>query len=116
MQTEHVWLYDLLQTFNGGKITEFHKALEIYTSNINEYPILSQNLKQLELKVRILALVELIFSRQKGNRNLPFKLIAEVCQITVEEVELLAMKAMSLELIKGEIDQVSSYIYIYIYI
>lgn len=41
----------------------------------------------------------------KDDRNIKFEDIARVCLIDSQDVELLVMKAMSLELVKGDIDQ-----------
>ena len=57
-------------------------------------------------KVRIIAFLELIFSLDKDERSIPFERIAAVCQIEREMVEFLLIKSMSLELVKGTIDEV----------
>ena len=49
----------------------------------------------------------MIFEVDKDERQLPFAKIAETCQIELADVELLIMKAMSLHLIKGTIDEVN---------
>jgi 26S proteasome regulatory subunit N9 len=64
-------------------------------------------MEYLHQKVRIIALLEMIFEVDKDARSLPFSKIAEVCQIDLSDVELLIMKAMSLTLIKGTIDEVA---------
>jgi len=51
-----------------------------------------------------MSLIDLAFSRTSGNRNLSFVDIAKATQ--VEDVELLIMRAISLGLLKGRIDQV----------
>jgi len=61
----------------------------------------------LEQKVRIIAFLEMVFTSGKDERNISFKRISEICQIELADVELLVMKAMSLELIRGCIDEVS---------
>ena len=66
----------------------------------------------LEQKVRIIAFLEMIFQCGKDERSLPFAKIAEACQIEQSDVELLVMKAMSLELIKGTIDEVIQVVHV----
>jgi len=61
----------------------------------------------LEQKVRIIAFLEMVFTSGKDERNVTFKKISEVCQVEAADVELLVMKAMSLDLIRGCIDEVS---------
>tara|TARA_B110000285_G_C15028491_1_gene565447 strand:- start:207 stop:365 length:159 start_codon:yes stop_codon:yes gene_type:complete len=48
----------------------------------------------------------MVFVSGKDERNISFKKVSEVCQVEAADVELLVMKAMSLELIKGCIDEV----------
>lgn len=59
----------------------------------------------LSQKVRIIAFLEYVFQLGKDDRSVSFRTIAEVCQVDALDVELLVMKAMSLELIKGSIDE-----------
>jgi 26S proteasome regulatory subunit N9 len=106
--TEYVWLYDIMQAFNGARVQEFYKAVEAYKSNIEAHPEIKSNVEHMYVKIRILALLDLIFTRQKEDRNISFELISKISEVKIEEVELLVMKAMSLGLIKGEIDQVES--------
>jgi len=53
-----------------------------------------------------MALLELIFSLPKNDRNVSFDSIAKVTGLNVNQVEPLIMRCMSLELIKGQIDEV----------
>ena len=64
------------------------------------------NIAILNEKIRIMSLLELIFQLPKNDRQLTFQVIAKFSGLTSERVELLVMKAMSLGLIKGSIDQV----------
>ena len=48
----------------------------------------------------------MIFSRPSWDRNIPFSEIAARCQVPPEQVEWVVMKALSLSLIKGKMDQV----------
>lgn len=54
----------------------------------------------------------MIFEVSKDERSLSFARIAQVCQIDLVDVELLIMKAMSLTLIKGTIDEVAQCVHI----
>lgn len=53
-----------------------------------------------------MALIESVFRRSADNRTMLFSTIAEETRLPVEEVEHLVMKALSLKLIKGSLDQV----------
>jgi 26S proteasome regulatory subunit N9 len=59
----------------------------------------------LSQKVRIIAFLEYVFKLGKDDRSVSFRTIATVCQVDALDVELLVMKAMSLELVKGSIDE-----------
>jgi len=56
-------------------------------------------------KIRIMAVLELIFSLPKNDRNIPFVKISGVTGLDLDRVELIVMRAMSLGLIKGTIDE-----------
>ena len=66
----------------------------------------------LEQKVRIIAFLEMIFQLDKDDRSISFSKIAQVCQIEQTDVELLVMKAMSLNLIQGTIDEVQQLVHV----
>ena len=69
--------------------------------------ILSQHVGTLKTKIKIMALLELVFNRPKNDRNVTFETIAKVTGLQIKEVETLVIKAMSKNLIKGSIDQVN---------
>lgn len=104
--TDYEWLYEILKTLDSANITNFEECLIKYHALITENEDISKNENQLQQKIRILAFLELIFHRDKGDRNLDFSLISEVTKLPLDDVELLVMKAMSLGLVKGIIDQV----------
>ena len=55
----------------------------------------------------MMALLEHIFNLPKNDRLINFQTVSEVTNLPLQSVELILMKAMSLNLIKGLIDQVS---------
>lgn len=107
-ETDYVWLYNLLEAMDNAKVSEFAKALETYRAQIEAVPEIKENMKHILVKIRILALLDLIFRRQKEDRTIPFTTVAQVTEVKEEEVEWLIIKAMSLDLIRGEIDQVDA--------
>jgi len=64
----------------------------------------------LEDKMKMMAFLNLIFNLPKNKRVVGFPLLAKTTRIDVGTVEILVMKAMSLNLIKGKIDQVATLI------
>ena len=104
--TDYEWLYEILQALNTANIDTFEESLVRFHAQISQNEEILKNEKQLQQKIRILALLDLVFHREKGDRNLDFELIADVTKISVDDVELLIIKAMNLGLVKGIIDQV----------
>lgn len=62
--------------------------------------------------MRIIAFLELLFTVDKDERSISFSRIARDCNVNQNDVELLVMKAMSLELIKGQIDEVEELVHV----
>lgn len=60
----------------------------------------------MEEKISILGFIEYAFRRKSDNRDFGFAEIAKVAEIAVDRVEFLVMKALSVGLIKGAINEV----------
>lgn len=101
--TPRQWLIDLLYAFNSGDIAKMEQLKSLWGSQ----PDLSANELKLRQKIMLLCLMEMTFSRPANNRQISFQEIAAKTGIPHNEVEILAMKAMSLGLVKGTIDQVT---------
>lgn len=71
-----------------------------------------KELNSLQQKVRIISFLELLFTVDKDDRSLRFDRIAAHCQVDKPDVEMLLMKALSLQLIKGNIDEVEEVIHV----
>ncbi|KFO93963.1 26S proteasome non-ATPase regulatory subunit 13, partial [Buceros rhinoceros silvestris] len=69
-------------------------------------PDLAANEALLLQKIQLLCLMEMTFTRPANHRQLTFDEIAKSAKVTVNEVELLVMKALSVGLVKGSIDEV----------
>jgi len=106
--TEHAWLIDVLYAFNSGNIQRF---LDM-KSKWAQQPDLAANETALLQKITLLCLMELTFSRKSTDRSFSFDAVAKETRLPVNEVELLVMKALSLGLIKGTIDEVEKMIHI----
>lgn len=100
--SEYQWLLDILFALNDGNVTSF----ESLTSHLGKQPILQNSLPFLRQKICLTALIEAVFKRPTSNRTLTFDTIAHETRLTADEVEHLVMKALSLGLLKGTIDQV----------
>ncbi|XP_063901041.1 26S proteasome non-ATPase regulatory subunit 13-like [Zophobas morio] len=99
----HFWLYKLICAFNGGDIKTFEE-LQLYWRKENE---LLNNIHRIRRKIQLMTLLHIVFEKPTHERSLSFAYIAEQCSIPVNEVETLCMKALSLNLLKGTIDEVS---------
>ena len=90
------WLYNLIHLCNEGKVKEIEGLFETLPSELKSLALLR--------KVRILAMMEYIFTSNK--RVLGFKELSTIMNTKEEEIEGLVMKAMALGLVHGEIDEV----------
>lgn len=104
--SQYDWIYNLTLCFNSCKVDQFIKMMEQYKTQISTNETLKANIAFLQKKIKIAALLDLIFQRNKNERILSYKDVYTTCQCNPEEVELLVMKSLSLELIKGYIDEV----------
>lgn len=75
--------------------------------NISKNPLLEQHRQFLYVKISLSALTESVFRRPPHDRTLSFTTIAAETKVRPDEIEHLIMKALSLGLLKGTIDQVA---------
>ena len=54
-----------------------------------------------------MAFLELAFNLPKSNRVVSFEQLAKTCEIPVDQVEFMVMKAAALKLVRVEIDQLN---------
>ncbi|KAK9369228.1 hypothetical protein V1509DRAFT_620113 [Lipomyces kononenkoae] len=100
--TEFEWLRSLLFVLNAGAIPKFDQLVP----KIETLPILQSAMAFLREKICLMALIETVFQRPASDRTLSFQTVASETRLLLEEVEILVMKALSLGLIRGSIDQV----------
>jgi len=96
------WLVDLLYAFNAGNIEKFNQLSVQWKKQLD----LAAHEVQMMQKITLLCLMEMTFKRAATNRRLTFQDIANEARIPLDEVELLVMKALSLSLVRGSIDEV----------
>jgi 26S proteasome regulatory subunit N9 len=99
--TREQWLIDLLQAFNIGDV-EKYEALKPVWQVQPDLRVADATLKK---KITLLCLMDMIFAAG-GTRALNFNDVATRTKLPSDQVELLAMQALSLDLIRGSIDQV----------
>uniref|UniRef100_A0A8C6LJ89 26S proteasome non-ATPase regulatory subunit 13 n=1 Tax=Nothobranchius furzeri TaxID=105023 RepID=A0A8C6LJ89_NOTFU len=100
--TDKQWLIDTLYAFNAGNVEKFQG----FKSAWGQQPDLAAHEAKLMQKIQLLCVMEMTFTRPANHRQLTFTEIAQSAKIPVNEVELLVMKALSVGLIKGNIDEV----------
>ena len=103
LETPHSWLRDLLFAFNRGDLT----AYNVLENNLSKSPLLEEHKTFLWQKISLSALTEAVFRRPPHDRAMTFQTISRETNVQPEEIEILIMKALSLGLLKGSIDQVA---------
>ncbi|EDV94979.1 26S proteasome non-ATPase regulatory subunit 13 [Drosophila grimshawi] len=101
--TENEWLVELLKAFNMGDINKFNAMKKIWS----KIPDLAAQEVKLRQKISLLCLMEMTFKRSAIERAISFADIASETKLPAKEVEYLIMKALALDLVRGEIDQVA---------
>ncbi|KAL6008221.1 26S proteasome non-ATPase regulatory subunit 13 B [Asimina triloba] len=93
--TKVEWLYYILHAFNSGDLVRYQELCNVHGAALCSQPALVENEKKLLDKINILCLMEIIFSRTSEDRTIPLKVIAERTKLSVEDVEHLLMKSLS---------------------
>lgn len=101
--TRNKWLGDLLFAFNRGDL----HAYTILQQHLSDERLLQQHLQFLHQKICLSALTQLVFSRAPQDRSMTFTTISQETKVQKDEIEHLIMKALSLGLLRGSIDQVA---------
>ena len=110
--SKYDWISNLILSFNSAKVDQFLSMIEQNKKNIEENDILKGKSDFLPIKIRIAALLELIFQKNKAERTLSFDEICKVCMTEEDKIEFISMKALSHGLIKGYIDQADRKLYV----
>lgn len=103
VNTSHAWLRDLLFAFNRGDLI----AYDVLAGNISKVPLLKEHQTFLYQKISLSALTETVFRRPPHDRAMTFSEISQETKVQPNEIEHLIMKALSLGLLRGQIDQVA---------
>jgi len=100
------FLVELMESAAVGNVGAF-EALETHRVYLESNGC---DIKAIQEKILLLGLVNLVFEKESGERTMAFSDIAKRLQVDLEQVEWIAMKALSLDLIKGSMDQVEGII------
>lgn len=99
---DDAWLRDLLFAYNRGDLA----AYDFLSDNIASNKLLNDNSDSLRQKIYLAALTEAVFRRPPHDRTMTFATISQETKVQPQEIEHLVMKALSLGLLRGTIDQV----------
>jgi 26S proteasome regulatory subunit N9 len=106
--TPNEWLRDLVVALNSGDIDNFNLIVDTNRTEYGTQPALMSRHETVKQKVVLLCLMNLAFDRPSNAREIGLSEIADATRIPLEQVEWVLMRAMSLGLIRGVIDQVAS--------
>ena len=104
--TPHSWLVDLMNASAQGDVVLFQTLLQQHAAAIQNEPALVNRAQAVQEKITLLALVHMVFERPSSERTLAFADVSERIHLPVDQVELVVMRALSLGLIEGTMDQV----------
>ncbi|ETI25067.1 hypothetical protein G647_04437 [Cladophialophora carrionii CBS 160.54] len=99
----YAWLRELLFAFNRGDLATFDRM----SNHLGNDQTLESHREFLWQKINLAALTELVFKRPPHDRAMTFKTISQETKVKPDEIEHLIMKALSLGLVRGKIDQVA---------
>jgi 26S proteasome regulatory subunit N9 len=104
--TPEAWLMEFMNAMAKGDVLLFQNLSSKYSAQIQTQPALVLRASTVQEKITLLALVHMVFERPSAERTLPFQEIADRIHIPVSQVEWVLMRALSLNLIQGWIDEV----------
>lgn len=104
--TDLYYLVELLGAGARGDVLGFQRVADANATAIQMQPSLVSRAEAVKEKITLLALVNMIFERPSLERTLSFEDIADRVVVPMDQVEWVIMRALSLKLIKGTMDQV----------
>lgn len=110
--TPNEWLVQLLQATAAGDVVGFGQLTKKYKAEIAAQPALVHRATAVQEKLTLLALVHLVLDKDASDRTLTFEEMATRLHIDMDQVEWVVMRALSVQLVKGTIDQVQKTVHI----
>lgn len=104
--TDLYFLVELLTAGAHGDVLGFQRVADANAQAIQNQPSLVSRADAVKEKITLLALVNMVFERPSLERTLSFEDIADRVVVPLDQVEWVIMRALSLKLIKGTMDQV----------
>jgi 26S proteasome regulatory subunit N9 len=111
--TAQAWLVELLQACALGNTKEFHLLVGTkYSAQIAQQPALTNRANAMQEKMTLLALVQMVFERPSSERTLTLADISVRLDVPLEQVEWVIMRAFSVKLMEGTVDQVDGTVHV----
>jgi 26S proteasome regulatory subunit N9 len=100
------WLVAVLRAVSAGQVAEFDALAAAHAADVAAQPALSARWDAVREKLRLMALVHLVFDKSASDRVVQFDEIASRLQVAEEQVEWVVMRACSAGILRGSIDEV----------
>jgi 26S proteasome regulatory subunit N9 len=105
--TENEWLLNLVLALNDGDIDKFNSIVDPASTPYFTQAAFARDHELVKQKLVLIALMNLVFDTPPQERTISYAAIAERVRMPVDQVDWILMKALSLGLIKGRIDEVA---------
>jgi 26S proteasome regulatory subunit N9 len=96
----------LVQACADGNVVQFQQLSQQYATQIQAQPALVHRAAAVQEKLSLLALVHTAFQKDAHERTLTLTELSTALHVPLDQVELLVMRALSVGLIQGSMDQV----------
>lgn len=104
--TPWAWLAQLLAIFNAGDLARYDGFCDEHAAALNGQPALVAAFPQLREKLTVVALMEHLGSLPAEQRTVALADVGAATQLDADGTERLLMRALSVGLLQGVIDQV----------
>lgn len=104
--TKNSWLTDLVVALNNGSIDDFNAIIAQHKEEYASQPAFAAAHDRTVQKVVLLSLLNMIFQRSSNDRIISYQDIATTARLPLDQVDWIVMRAMSLGLMKGSMNQV----------
>ena len=110
--TPHAWLSELLAAFQTGDIDRFNGIVGAHRAEFDAQPALVAASAAIKEKLTLLAVMELAATKPPSARTISFDELARETRLPLDQMEWVLMRALSLGLIAGKIDEVARCVHV----
>lgn len=105
--TPNNWLLELILALYNGDISKFNAVIETNNEKYFSQPALTSNHESIKRKAVLLGLLNVAFDRDPHDREIKFSEISTKTCIPLDHVEWALMKAFSIGIIRGTINEIA---------